>query len=268
MTSPKQHLKLSIITPSLNHGCFIKDTILSVQQQNYPNVEHIIIDSCSTDGTIEILKQYNHLIWTSEKDTCQANAINKGIQRSTGDIITWINSDDYYQPNVFASIIEQFSHSQDIGVVYGDISFISKDKHLQQKIIGATINQYYLQKCPDIIRQPSMFFRRSLYEKLEGLREDLNLVFDYDFFLKASKITTFSYIPINISFQRDYGTTKTRSSPRKQLLEILLVMLQNKSLTILGIDFLIKRFFRSYTSIAKMENYLRGKPINKIINKE
>jgi len=88
-------VKISIITPTLNHAQYIEDTILSVKNQDYSDFEHIIIDGGSTDGTVDILKKYPHLIWISEKDSGQSNAINKGFKMASGDILAWINSDDY-----------------------------------------------------------------------------------------------------------------------------------------------------------------------------
>ena len=87
---------ISIITPSFNQGKFIEQTILSVLNQHYPNFEHIIIDGGSTDGSIEILKKYPHLIWKSEKDRGQSEALNKGFEVAKGEIIGWLNSDDVY----------------------------------------------------------------------------------------------------------------------------------------------------------------------------
>jgi len=95
---------ISIVTPSLNQGRYIEQTIQSVLLQNYPNFEHIVIDGGSTDGTVEILKKYPHLKWISEKDSGQSEALNKGLKMATGDIIAWINSDDWYAEGAFNNV--------------------------------------------------------------------------------------------------------------------------------------------------------------------
>ncbi|RZK26019.1 MAG: glycosyltransferase, partial [Flavobacterium sp.] len=103
--------KISIITPSFNQCQYIEQTILSVLNQNYPNLEYIVIDGGSTDGTVDILKKYDGRIayWTSEPDKGQTDALNKGFERATGDIVNWINSDDYYAPDTLAQVAASFA---------------------------------------------------------------------------------------------------------------------------------------------------------------
>ena len=98
--------KLSIVTPSLNQGKYIEETILSVRNQKYPNYEHIIIDGGSTDETVNIVKKYPNITFVYEKDNGMTDAINKGLRIASGEYIGWINSDDYYAENVFYKIVE------------------------------------------------------------------------------------------------------------------------------------------------------------------
>jgi len=105
----KNNPKISIITPSYNSGKQIERAIKSVLKQDYKNWEHIIVDGKSTDNTIEILKKYPHLKWISEKDNGQADAMNKGFSKSTGDIVVYLNADDYFYPNAFSSVIKEFN---------------------------------------------------------------------------------------------------------------------------------------------------------------
>src|ERR1035437_5893645 len=112
-------LKISVITPSFNSGKSIERAIKSVLAQDYKNFEHIIMDGGSKDGTVEILKKYKHLRWVSESDGGQADAINKGFQRSTGDIIACLNADDYFFPGAFSAVIEEFKKGSEF--VVGDV---------------------------------------------------------------------------------------------------------------------------------------------------
>ena len=106
-----EYPKISIVSPSYNQSDFIEEAILSVLHQNYPNFEHIIIDGGSTDRTVELLKKYPHLIWVSEPDEGQSDAINKGFKLATGDIIGWLNVDDYYLADTFQKVNRHLSDS-------------------------------------------------------------------------------------------------------------------------------------------------------------
>src|ERR1700691_3409482 len=99
---------ISIITPSFNQGAYMEQTIQSVLNQHCGRVEHIVVDGGSADDTVDILKKYPHLIWVSEKDRGQADALTKGLALAKGDIIGWVNSDDYYQDNIFAAVVSHF----------------------------------------------------------------------------------------------------------------------------------------------------------------
>ena len=113
--------KISIVTPSYNQGQFIEETIRSVLLQGYPNLEYIVIDGGSTDGTVDILRKYERHIdfWVSERDKGQAAAINKGFARASGEILAWLNSDDTYQMGVFAQVAELFCQRPDVEVISG-----------------------------------------------------------------------------------------------------------------------------------------------------
>src|SRR5580700_341038 len=118
--------KISIITPSYNQGQFIEETILSILNQNYPNLEYLIIDGKSTDSTIEIIKKYEQKIfyWVSEKDSGQSEAINKGFQKATGEIVCWLNSDDILMPNALNEVAAQFIKNKELILLNGQTVLI------------------------------------------------------------------------------------------------------------------------------------------------
>ena len=107
--------KISVITPCFNASKYLKEAIISVLRQDYPNFEHIIVDGKSTDGTLEIIKNYNHIIWISEPDDGQSDAMNKGFHMSSGEVIVYLNADDYFLPGAFKKVIPYFEKGAKTG---------------------------------------------------------------------------------------------------------------------------------------------------------
>jgi glycosyltransferase involved in cell wall biosynthesis len=173
--------KISIVTPSFNQVQFIEETILSVISQNYPNLEYIIIDGGSTDGSVDIIKKYEkHLTyWVSEPDHGHGHALNKGFAKSTGEIMAWINSDDKYYPYTFGTVAEIFNKFSDINWIQGKNSWIDKSGRLED-VRFSFINIYsYLLFDYKWIQQESVFWRRSLWEKSGAfINEKMELMVD------------------------------------------------------------------------------------------
>jgi glycosyltransferase involved in cell wall biosynthesis len=122
----EDEVKLSIITPSYNSMPFIIENIKSITQQSYKNFEHIIIDGGSIDGTTDHLKLHPFISWVSEKDNGQSDAINKGLRKSSGKLIGWLNSDDVYEPEIFTFVVEFFKNNPDISIIHSDINIIDE----------------------------------------------------------------------------------------------------------------------------------------------
>lgn len=177
--------KISIITPSYNQGQFIEETILSVINQNYPNLEYIIIDGGSTDNTVEIIKKYEkHLTyWCSEKDKGQSDAINKGFKRATGDVINWLNSDDYYQPETLLKVGKAFV-DKNVNVYCGTCKLfgIGVD-HFSN---GTDVYWGNLEKTLAWARidQPETFFRRTCLEQIGWVDERFHYLMDREMWFR------------------------------------------------------------------------------------
>jgi glycosyltransferase involved in cell wall biosynthesis len=174
--------KISIVTPSFNQGKYIEKTILSVLDQAYANLEYIIIDGGSTDETVEIIKKYEqHLVyWVSEPDNGQTHAINKGFEKSTGEIFNWINSDDYYEPGAFEKIAGLFTKYPNVDVVCGK-EWTFNDEKQEEKTLnpGSIIKQNIYETIRvGIIDQPCTFFRKNRIDALFPLNESLHYVMD------------------------------------------------------------------------------------------
>jgi glycosyltransferase involved in cell wall biosynthesis len=182
--------KISIVTPSFNQAQFLERTILSVLNQNYPNLEYIIIDGGSKDGSVEIIKRYEkHLAyWISEPDKGQAAALNKGFKKCTGKILAWLCSDDLYLPGTLQKV--GYIYAQDrVDLIYGNTYLIDEN----DKIIGEHRNvgfsKYFSRKAIVhglfSISQPSMFWSRELFTRAGGsISEDLCNVLDNDLIIR------------------------------------------------------------------------------------
>jgi len=181
--------KISIVTPSYNQAQFLERTILSVLNQNYPNLEYIIIDGGSTDGSIEIIKKYEKYLayWVSEKDKGQTDAINKGFQKSTGKIIAWLNSDDTYLPETLYKVMKNFKQNPEADLIFGNIYFINEhDKRIGElKFTEFDFNTLIYEGGN--LHQTGTFWTRKVYEKVGGLNSDYKFCMDYDFFCRVAK---------------------------------------------------------------------------------
>lgn len=214
-------MKLSIITPSYQQGPFIERTIQSVLNQQYPDLEYLIFDGGSTDETVEVLKKYqSSLQWVSEKDNGQAHAVNKGILASTGDIIGWLNSDDVYYPGAFQKVMDFFEEHPEIDIVYGLADHIGLDDKAFEEYPTESWN---FERLKDIcfICQPSVFFRKKVFQQYGLLREDLNYCMDYEYWLRLGQNgVNFALINEKIAGSRFYQDTKTMGARKKVHYEI------------------------------------------------
>ena len=203
--------KISIITPSFNQAEFIEQNIRSVLSQNYPHVEHIIIDGGSTDGTLEILQRYPHLIYISEPDRGQTHALNKGFEMATGTIVGWLNSDDTYCENIFHAVAGAFQ-SADVMVLYGHGFEIDERGAVRRPLFtrGITNNnliKYWKWNYEYI--QPAFFFRRTVFDDIGYLDERLYYVMDYELFLRLSERYAFLCLDKPLANFRMYEASKT-----------------------------------------------------------
>lgn len=210
-------LKISVVIPSYNQGEFLEETIQSILDQDYPNLEIILIDGNSTDNSKEIIQRYStHFkYWVSEKDNGQSEAINKGLERCTGDIATWLCSDDLFMPGALHQVNKLFtSLPPDVGLIHGSSIIFSGNKTIR-------INKGNIDDSLENILsgmtfpQPSAFFRRSLLEKTGLLDEKLHYGMDYDLFSKFAIISQFRYVDHCLSKYRLHPESKSVSSVSK-----------------------------------------------------
>ena len=221
--------RISIITPAYNHGAFIEETIRSVVLQGYPNLEYIVIDGGSSDNSIEILEKYAPWIhyWVSEPDRGQSHAINKGMAKATGEICCWLNSDDVLTPGALKSVGAYFAKHPDCCWLAGSgtLAFApsGKTRILRSGIVSfdALLEYWKYGLEGHFAFQTSTFWKRSLWERVNGLDEDLHLAMDYHLWLKFQTHANLCTIYEILSVAKKYPECKSHSQRREQVREVM-----------------------------------------------
>lgn len=188
---------VSIVTPSFNQGQFLEATILSVLEQNYPNIEYFIIDGGSTDTSVEIIKKYASRLagWVSEKDKGQTDAINKGFSRASGSILAWLNSDDTYQPGAIREAVDLLLRNPGIGMVYGETNFINEEGLVIGRFPAAQTDLKRLKRGFVHIPQQASFWRADLWRQVGPLDPSFYFAMDYDLWVRLARISRLLYVP-------------------------------------------------------------------------
>ncbi len=218
--------KISIVTPSFNQGRYLEQTILSVIGQNYPNLEYIIIDGGSTDNSVEIIKKYEKYLyyWISENDEGQADAINKGMKIATGEIFAWLNSDDFYFPDIFKEVIKKINIGMPEILIGSCLHYFENETHRSFIPDVSYYSSKYSIKEVDFIDQPSTFFTRQALSKIGVLNNFYKYVFDWDYYIRAELNNVkfiFSAIPFSAyRFQQQNKTLTGGNLRAKEILDI------------------------------------------------
>ncbi|MFC1480304.1 glycosyltransferase family 2 protein [Candidatus Omnitrophota bacterium] len=234
---------VSIVTPSYNQAQFIEETILSIQNQDYPNIEHIVVDGNSTDDTLDILKRYDGKIkWISEPDNGQTEAINKGFKMSNGQICAYLNSDDSYVPGSIKTVVDYFRKHLEVDMFVGDVNYIDENG----KIITTTCYPPFnvgrmIRAGGSLISQTGVFFRRRLFDSIGMFEEGLHHGMDYDFYIRAGLKHNVKSISSVLANFRLHPDSKTMVQSNDQIAESL--MIQKRYLTRKNTLFYMKRFF-------------------------
>ena len=203
------------MTPSYNQGKYLEQTIRSVLEQEYARIEYLVVDGGSTDSSVEIIKKYERgsssiSWWVSEKDSGQGEAINKGFARANGEIVAWLNSDDYYLPGTMSTVVNIFKDNPDVLLVYGDM--LAVDEH-GQAINVLKYKQLSSQDllCFQIIGQPSVFFRRAVLEKTGGLDPTFHFLLDHHLWIRIAHQGKILHVPQTWAAARYHAEAKNRA---------------------------------------------------------
>jgi glycosyltransferase involved in cell wall biosynthesis len=203
---------VSIVTPSYNKGRFIEETILSVKNQTYPRMEHIVIDGGSTDETLQILQKYGEsLIWKSEPDKGLYDASNKGLRMAKGEIVGWLMADDTYMPWAVETAVNSLIENPEVAMVYGNCPFIDEEGKVIRQFPSMPFDIAALVRGPNIIPSPTVFFRKHIVDEVGYFDTNLHISADYDLFIRIGLKFEITYIPKTLATYRIYPGTKTRS---------------------------------------------------------
>lgn len=203
---------VSIITPSFNQASYLEQTIQSVLDQDYADIEYLVIDGGSTDGSVDIIKKYAPRLayWASEKDSGQADAINKGMSRAHGEIVAWLNSDDTYLPGAVAAALKAFDANPDVALVYADMLAVDER--------GQTFNTFRYKQLSledllsfQIIGQPAVFMRRAAFEKAGGLDLSYHFLLDHHLWIRIAAQGRILHLPQTWAAARYHAQAKNRA---------------------------------------------------------
>lgn len=217
--------RISIVTPSLNQGQFIEETIQSVLGQNYPNLEYIVMDGGSSDNSVDIIRKYkDHLTyWESRSDCGQAHAINRGFSIAKGQIFGWLNSDDMYLPATLLYVAEQFQSLLRCfeGILFGNCIHLNETENL---VWGSQVHIHHSSsdiELVDYLIQPSSFWTRTIWERVGSLSTEMRYGFDWDWFIRAKrKGVRFEACKRYLSVYRIHPRHKTATGGGDRLKEI------------------------------------------------
>jgi FkbM family methyltransferase len=216
---------VSIVTPSLNQGRFIRATIESVLAQDYPHVEYLVIDGGSTDATASIVGEYrDRLTLVSEPDRGQTHAINKGFRMARGEIVAWLNSDDLLLPRAVSAAVEALEADRDLALVYGGGYVIDEDGFLLASVHPRDHDPWQLANVLDYIVQPAAFFRSWALREIDYLDESLYWCLDWDAFIRLSRRWPMRRIDEHVAVARVHDSAKTQSGGFRRFREMRTVM--------------------------------------------
>lgn len=210
----EKFLKISVLTPSYNSGKYLEKAIQSVLQQNYPNVEHIVMDAGSTDNTLEILRKYPTVKWVSEKDKGQSDAMNKAFDRCTGDLVVYLNADDYFLDGAFKKVNEVFNEQPELDFLIGGlVEMFENDPTIYPMKYAGTYKKILLHFRYGFPYNPvAYFYRRSVQEKVGPFPLNEHYAMDYWFLLEALRISKVTQINQVLGVFFKTGLNKTSNT--------------------------------------------------------
>ncbi|HTM89251.1 MAG TPA: glycosyltransferase family 2 protein [Terriglobales bacterium] len=214
-------MKISIVTPSFNQSAYLGIAVQSVLDQHYPEVEHIVVDNCSTDGTLDVLRSYTHLRWSSQPDHGQSDALNQGLRLASGDIIGWLNADDLYLSQCFQTVAGIFRDRPEIDVAFGDFRWVDSQGRVLRRRREIDFDLFILKYLHVLyVPTPATFVRRRVISHGFLLDPSYHFAMDYEWFLRmALGGVKFAHVPRYFADFRIHPGSKTTLAAHRQRAE-------------------------------------------------
>lgn len=215
-------MKISVITPSFNQGQYLEETITSVINQTHDDIEHLVFDGGSTDNSVELLEKYKDYLWyRSGKDNGQTAAINEGFQRATGEVLTWLNSDDlFFDETTLAQVAARFDQDPALDALFGDFVITDPGGNIisHKKQVGYDYNCLLYGYC---YITPTIFIRRATLERFGALDDTFRYIFDWEYYLRLGRQRArIGHLKVYLFRHRFHRDSITVSMPEKQINEI------------------------------------------------
>ncbi|HEY2980271.1 MAG TPA: glycosyltransferase family 2 protein, partial [Anaerolineales bacterium] len=258
---------VSIITPSFNQAAYLEETMRSVLDQEDARLEYIVVDGGSEDGSLDIIRKHADRLayWMSEKDAGQAEAINKGMARARGEIVAWLNSDDYYLPGVIEQARKAFELHPEALLIYGDMRAVDEDGRVSNEFKYPQLRLEDL-LCFQIIGQPSVFMRRAAFQKVGGLDPTFHYLLDHHLWIRIAQLGPIVHVDQTWSVARYHAAAKNRARAREFGREAFRILDQAANVPALA-PVLTRLFRRAHASAHRVDaRYLLdgGKPARAI----
>lgn len=241
---------ISILTPSYNQGRFLEETIQSVLSQDYPNLEYLIVDGGSTDGSVDIIQRYASRLtwWVSERDNGQTDALNKGFTHARGEIFAWLNSDDTYLPGAVSAAVSYLQGHPEAALVYADANLVDEAGRIIGRFPSRQTNLQLLLRGSVHIPQQTAFFRASAWQQVAPLDPSFRFAMDYDLWVRLAKLAPLVYTRSYWANFRLHGGGKSVTMDDRCYPEMIRVYQRERGhrISMLSIRWLFRRTFYAW----------------------
>jgi len=214
---------VTVVTPVLNGARFLDESIRSVLAQTHPDIEHVVVDGGSTDGTLEVLRRHPHVRWTSQQDAGQSDALNRGLAMARGEMVGWLNADDFYLPHAIASAVRELLADESTAAVYCNALVVDESGRELSRSRSEPFDLERALTFGNVVPQPTVFVRKRILDEVGGLVVRYHYAMDFDLWIRIAQRASLRYVDDYWAAFRLHATSKTGSALRKMWREERLV---------------------------------------------